>query len=62
MPEIDQQSLAPVYDTIARVRSELPAGVALIGFCGAPWTVAIYMIAGVGTTDQAPARLFAIPL
>jgi uroporphyrinogen decarboxylase len=58
-PEIDQESLAPVYDTIARVRSELPAGVALIGFCGAPWTVATYMIAGVGTTDQAPARLFA---
>jgi uroporphyrinogen decarboxylase len=57
--EIDQQCLAPVYDTIARVRSNLPAGVALIGFCGAPWTVATYMIAGVGTTDQAPARLFA---
>jgi len=32
---------------------------ALIGFCGAPWTVATYMIAGQGTTDQAPARLFA---
>jgi uroporphyrinogen decarboxylase len=57
--ESDQQCLAPVYDTIARVRSNLPAGVALIGFCGAPWTVATYMIAGVGTTDQAPARLFA---
>jgi uroporphyrinogen decarboxylase len=57
--EIDQQCLAPVYDTIVRVRSELPAGVALIGFCGAPWTVATYMIAGTGTTDQAPARLFA---
>ncbi|HYI26268.1 MAG TPA: uroporphyrinogen decarboxylase family protein, partial [Bradyrhizobium sp.] len=31
----------------------------LIGFCGAPWTVATYMIAGQGTNDQAPARLFA---
>jgi uroporphyrinogen decarboxylase len=51
--------LAPIYDTITRVRSRLPAAVALIGFCGAPWTVATYMIAGVGTTDQAPARLFA---
>jgi uroporphyrinogen decarboxylase len=31
----------------------------LLGFCGAPWTVATYMIAGEGTSDQAPARLFA---
>ncbi|HEY1747483.1 MAG TPA: uroporphyrinogen decarboxylase [Xanthobacteraceae bacterium] len=56
---IDQQQLEPIYETIARVRSELPAGVAFIGFCGAPWTVATYMIAGAGTPDQAPARLFA---
>jgi uroporphyrinogen decarboxylase len=57
--DIDQQCLEPVYETIARVRSELAAGVALIGFCGAPWTVATYMIAGSATTDQIPARLFA---
>jgi uroporphyrinogen decarboxylase len=57
--DVDQQCLAPIYDTIGRVRSELPAEVALIGFCGAPWTVATYMIAGAGTVDQAPARLFA---
>ena len=38
---------------------ELPAETTLIGFCGAPWTVATYMIAGHGTPDQAPARLFA---
>jgi uroporphyrinogen decarboxylase len=57
--EIDQKSLAAIYDTIERARSKLPAEVALIGFCGAPWTVATYMIAGAGTTDQAPARLFA---
>src|ERR1700689_2651102 len=57
--DVDQQCLAPIYDTIVRVRNKLPAGVALIGFCGAPWTVATYMIAGAGTTDQAPARLFA---
>jgi len=32
----------------------------LIGFCGAPWTVATYMVAGEATADQAPARLFAL--
>ena len=57
--EIDQQCLEPIYETIARVRSALSPEVALIGFCGAPWTVATYMIAGSGTTDQVPARLFA---
>lgn len=50
--------LAPVIATVARLRAELPAETALIGFCGAPWTVATYMIAGQGTPDQAPARLF----
>lgn len=57
--EIDQKILAPVYETIARVRQDLPPAVALLGFCGAPWTVATYMIAGCGTADQLPARLFA---
>jgi uroporphyrinogen decarboxylase len=56
---IDMNALAPVFETIRRVRAELPSGVALLGFCGAPWTVATYMVAGAGTTDQAPARLFA---
>ncbi len=51
--------LAPVYETVKRLRSELPPETTLIGFCGAPWTVATYMIAGHGTPDQAPARLFA---
>jgi len=50
--------LAPVYETIERVKPELPPSVALLGFCGAPWTVATYMIAGHGTADQLPARLF----
>jgi uroporphyrinogen decarboxylase len=56
---IDIHALAPVFETIGRVRAGLPSGVALLGFCGAPWTVATYMVAGCGTTDQAPARLFA---
>jgi uroporphyrinogen decarboxylase len=51
--------LAPVFETIDRVKSALPAETAFIGFCGAPWTVASYMIAGRGTPDQAPARMFA---
>ncbi|HTO80254.1 MAG TPA: uroporphyrinogen decarboxylase [Methylocystis sp.] len=57
--EIDLQKLAPVFETIERVNSALPRETAFIGFCGAPWTVASYMIAGHGTPDQAPARLFA---
>jgi uroporphyrinogen decarboxylase len=51
--------LAPVYETVSRVKAQLQPQTALIGFCGAPWTVATYMIAGQGTPDQAPARLFA---
>lgn len=50
--------LGPVYETVGRVRDALPAETALIGFCGAPWTVATYMIAGHGTPDQVPTRLF----
>jgi uroporphyrinogen decarboxylase len=57
--EVDQKVLAPVYETVRLVRAKLDAGTALLGFCGAPWTVASYMIAGQGTPDQAPARLFA---
>ena len=41
------------------MRRELDPNIALIGFCGAPWTVATYMVAGQGTPDQAPARMMA---
>jgi uroporphyrinogen decarboxylase len=57
--DLDHEILAPIYETVSRVRNALPKQVALLGFCGAPWTVASYMIAGHGTPDQAPARLFA---
>src|SRR5215472_2646467 len=57
--DVDMSLLAPVLETISRVRAQLPRDVALLGFCGAPWTVATYMVAGFGTPDQAPARLFA---
>ena len=48
--------LAPVYETVRILARELPAATTLIGFAGAPWTVATYMIAGRGTPDQAPAH------
>ena len=56
---IDFEKLSPVFETIDRARSKLGGKTPLIGFCGAPWTVASYMIAGRGTPDQAPARIFA---
>ncbi|MEH2509737.1 uroporphyrinogen decarboxylase [Nitrobacteraceae bacterium AZCC 1564] len=55
----DFAKLEPVYEALRRVRSELNPATALIGFCGAPWTVATYMVAGQGTPDQAPARMLA---
>lgn len=57
--QADGSVLAPVYETVRRVKAELPGDIALIGFCGAPWTVATYMVAGRGTPDQAPARSLA---
>lgn len=57
-PEGVLDHLAPVIETVRRLRKDLPEETALLGFCGAPWTVATYMIAGHGTSDQAPARLF----
>ncbi len=53
------EHLAPVFETVRAVRSELSPNVTLIGFCGAPWTVATYMIGGRGSPDQAAARNFA---
>jgi uroporphyrinogen decarboxylase len=53
---IDHERLEPIYETIGLVKQALAADVTLIGFCGAPWTVASYMVAGRGTPDQAPAR------
>jgi uroporphyrinogen decarboxylase len=58
MPDIEAR-LAPVFETVRRLRAGLPSETTLLGFCGAPWTIATYMIAGHGTPDQVPARLFA---
>ncbi|MDT8345965.1 MAG: uroporphyrinogen decarboxylase, partial [Thermohalobaculum sp.] len=56
--EAVHERLAPIYETVRILRRELPAGVPLIGFAGAPWTVATYMVAGRGTPDQGPAHAF----
>lgn len=48
--------LSPVYETVRRLSRDLPTETTLIGFAGAPWTVATYMIAGRGTKDQGPAH------
>ena len=53
----DFGKLGPVYEALRRVRAKLAPDVTLIGFCGAPWTVATYMVAG--QSDQAPARMLA---
>lgn len=50
------ETLSPVYETLRILSRELPRETTLIGFAGAPWTVATYMIAGRGTKDQAPAH------
>jgi uroporphyrinogen decarboxylase len=55
----DDAILDPIYETIRLVKAALPPAVTFLGFCGGPWTVATYMIAGRGTPDQAPARIFA---
>ena len=53
--DIDE-TLHPIYQTLRILRQELPEETTLIGFAGAPWTVATYMIAGRGTPDQGPAH------
>ncbi len=46
------ETLNPVYETVRILSRDLPEETTLIGFAGAPWTVATYMIAGRGTPDQ----------
>ena len=50
------ETLSPIYETVNILTRELPKETTLIGFAGAPWTVATYMIAGRGTPDQGPAH------
>lgn len=51
--------LSPVFEVIRKLRQELPSDKTLIGFAGAPWTVAIYMIEGRGGTEGETARRWA---
>jgi len=54
------EHLAPVFETVTRLRRELPAETALIGFSGAPWTLAFYMIEGRGGVDGGKLKTFAL--
>jgi uroporphyrinogen decarboxylase len=57
---LDRKITERVYEALSMTKAALPKETGLIGFCGAPWTVATYLIAGRGTEDQAPARLLAM--
>ena len=52
----DPQKIAPIYETVKKVKSALPENCTLIGFAGSPWTVACYMIEGKSGTDFPEAR------
>jgi uroporphyrinogen decarboxylase len=54
-----RRHLAPVYATVARLRAELPERLTLLGFAGAPWTLAAYLIEGQGSREFAVARTLA---
>ena len=59
-PEGALDHLAPVLETVRRLRAALAPEKTLIGFCGSPWTVATYMLNGRGSPDQWLARRFAL--
>ncbi len=52
-------ALEPVYQTVRQIKTALPEETALIGFAGAPWTVASYMIEGGSSKDFAQAKTWA---
>ena len=58
-PEAFHRLLEPIYETVSRVRAALAPETALIGFAGAPWTVASYMIEGGSSRDFAALKLWA---
>jgi uroporphyrinogen decarboxylase len=58
-PSATGEKFGRICETVQRLRQDLPQETALIGFCGAPWTVATYMVGGEGSPDQADARAWA---
>ncbi|MCY4453006.1 MAG: uroporphyrinogen decarboxylase [Immundisolibacterales bacterium] len=60
LPEPDPEEAAPeVIEALRHVRGALPANTALLGFCGAPWTLAAYLVEGRGVKDFPTLRAFA---
>lgn len=55
MPQKAADRLAPVYETVSRVKAALPPSTTLIGFAGSPWTVSLYAVEGRGKTDKSTA-------
>lgn len=53
------ERLAPIYETVAKVRGALGSDKTMLGFAGSPWTVATYMVAGEGSRDQHETRAMA---
>lgn len=58
-PQGIHKQLGPVYEAVSRIKAALPPDCALIGFAGAPWTVATYMLEGRGSSDHAAAKTWA---
>ncbi len=57
--QLDPKVTGPIYEAIRLIKAQLPSDVTFLGFCGAPWTVATYMVAGQGGDEQIPARRMA---
>lgn len=53
------ERLTAIYETVKRVRAQLPADKTMLGFAGSPWTIATYMVAGEGSRDQHETRAYA---
>jgi len=57
-PGLKSKQFESVAESVNRVRRDLDSSISLIGFCGAPWTVASYMVEG-KSSDRELARRFA---